>query len=105
VKRIVFITARESEYGFGLAGVTHYTSTPEELEERLREVLDKEDTGIVVLEEQLAKGISEERLRQIDERWHGILLILPSPEEYAGEEDYAQNLIRKAIGYHVRLRL
>ena len=36
----------------------------------------------------------------------GILLVLPSPEKLPAEvEDYAARLIRRAIGYHVRLNV
>lgn len=103
MKRIVFITALESEYGFGLAGVTHYTCKPEELEEKLREEMGRVDVGILVIEERLAKLIPENRIRVMEEGWHGILLVLPSPEGAGGEDDYAERLVRRAIGYHVRL--
>jgi V/A-type H+/Na+-transporting ATPase subunit F len=63
------------------------------------------DVGILVIEEQLAKAIPENRLRVMEEEWHGILLVLPSPEGFGGEEDYAERLVRRAIGYHVRLRI
>ena len=47
-----------------------------------------------------------ERLREIEHAWQGILLVLPSPERPEVEiEDYAVSLIRRAIGYHVRLRV
>ena len=103
MKRIVFITALESEYGFGLAGVTHYTCKPEELEKKLREEMGRVDVGILVIEERLAKVIPENRIRVMEEEWHGILLVLPSPEGAGGEDDYAERLVRRAIGYHVKL--
>jgi V/A-type H+-transporting ATPase subunit F len=38
--------------------------------------------------------------------WAGILLVLPSPEKLPAEvEDYAARMIRRAIGYHVRLNV
>jgi len=105
MKRVVFITAPGSEYGFGLAGVMHYTCKPEELEEKLREEMGRVDVGILVIEEQLAKVIPENLLRVMEEGWHGILLVLPSPEGTGREEDYAESLVRRAIGYHVRLNV
>jgi V/A-type H+-transporting ATPase subunit F len=59
-----------------------------------------------VIDERLIAGIDDVRLREIERTWAGIMIILPSPVAAPGElEDYAAKLIRKAIGYHVRLRL
>jgi V/A-type H+-transporting ATPase subunit F len=42
----------------------------------------------------------------MEKRWYGILLVLPAPERVGVEvEDYAMSLIKRAIGYHVRLKL
>jgi len=106
VKRIVFITAQDAEYGFSLAGIIQSTSRPEDAEAAMKEVITDSATGLVVLDERLMKGITEEKLREIEKVWHGIVLILPAPEK-AGAlvEDYVARLIRRAIGYHVRLQL
>ncbi len=64
------------------------------------------DTGLVIIDERLLKGISTERLREIEQSWQGILLFLPAPERPGVEiEDYAAKLIRRAIGYHVKVKL
>ena len=106
VKKIVFITPQDVQYGFSLSGVTHYIAREEELEGMLIRVLSEIETGIIIIDERLIKGIMEERLREIEYGWQGIVLVLPSPERPRVEvEDYAARLIRRAIGYHVRLRL
>ena len=64
------------------------------------------DNGLVILDERLVAGGVEDRLREREQSWPGILLVLPSPEKLPPEaEDYAARLIRRAIGYHVRLNL
>ena len=65
------------------------------------------DSGVVVIDERLLTGIGEERFREMERRWYGMLIVLPSPEKVGAEgvEDYAQRLIKRAIGYHVRLQL
>lgn len=105
MKKIVFITPRDAEYGFSLAGVTHHVIAGDDAEGYLRKTLEEEDTGLVVMDERLIRGINDERLREMEERWYGVLLVLPAPKK-AGitAEDYALRLIRKAIGYYVRLR-
>jgi hypothetical protein len=52
------------------------------------------------------QGEIEEHLREREQNWNGIMLVLPSPEILPAEaEDYASRLIRRAIGYHVRLNV
>lgn len=105
MKKMVFMTPRDVEFGFQLAGVTHYPVEEAELEETLGRLLS-EETGLVVIDERLLKGMEEQRLRDMEKRWFGLLLVLPAPEKPGLEvEDYALALIRRAIGYHVRLRL
>jgi V/A-type H+-transporting ATPase subunit F len=106
VKRIVVITPVDSEFGFKLTGVSHYVTREKDAESTIRKIIREPDTGLVVVDEKLIKGISEERLKEIEKSWHGILVVLPSPERPEADiEDYAVRLIRRAVGYHVRLRL
>jgi vacuolar-type H+-ATPase subunit F/Vma7 len=105
LKKVVFITPRDVEFGFQLAGVSHYTVEGAELEETLGRLIS-EEAGLVVIDERLLEGMEGQRLRDMEKRWSGLLLVLPAPEKPGLEvEDYALALIRRAIGYHVRLRL
>jgi V/A-type H+-transporting ATPase subunit F len=107
MKKIVFITPAGVEFGFALTGATQHTCAPDQVETLLKQVMAEPDTGIVIIDERLAMTIDEERFREMERRWFGILLVLPAPES-TGEktaEDYALRLIRKAIGYHVRLQV
>ncbi len=106
MKKVIFLTTEDAEFGFRLAGYTHHILKPKEVETRLMNLTRDPDTGLIIIDERLLKGISDERLRKLQERWKGILTILPAPTR--GEErfeDYVQRLIKKAIGYHVRLRI
>ena len=106
MKKIVFITARDAEYGFSLAGITHLAVGEGETGEALDRVMAEPDNGLVIIDERLVKGEVEEQLREREQAWTGILLVLPSPEQLPPEaEDYAARLIRRAIGYHVRLNV
>jgi vacuolar-type H+-ATPase subunit F/Vma7 len=106
VKKIAFITPEDARFGFSLAGIPQNIAGQEEAEERLREIMAQPDTGLIIIDERIIKGIDGEKMREMDEWWHGILLVLPSPVKPAAEvEDYAVRLIRRAIGYHVRLKL
>jgi V/A-type H+-transporting ATPase subunit F len=105
MKRIAFITLDEARPGFALAGVTHHAARPEEAEALLRKVMADPDTGLAVIEERLSAAIDEERFQQMEKRWSGVLLVLPTPAatREKAEEDYVEQLIRRAIGYHLRL--
>ncbi len=104
MKKAVFITTPDAKYGFSLAGVTQLTIHGEGAEALLNEVITQPETGLVVLDERLINSIGEERLQEIEQEWHGILLILPAPERPGvTREDYTAQLMQRVIGYHLRL--
>lgn len=106
MKKIVFITARDAEYGFRLTGLAHHAIDPGEVEGVLDALMDDPDNGLIIVDERLMGSGVEERMRELEGRWNGILLVLPSPAKLPPEvEDYAARLIRRAIGYHVRLNV
>ena len=106
MSRIVIMTPADAEFGFKLTGVSHLTAREEDTEIMIRNITHEPDTGLLVIDEQLIKAVPEDRLKEIEKSWRGILVVLPSPVRPEAEiEDYAVRLIRRAIGYHVRLRI
>jgi vacuolar-type H+-ATPase subunit F/Vma7 len=106
MKKIAFITPPDASYGFGLSGVPQQTVKADEMEDTLQRMMAEPGNGLVIIDERLLQGMTEERLRELEQEWHGILLILPSPvKPPADVEDYAARLIRRAIGYHVRIKM
>ncbi len=111
--KIAFVTPPDAEYGFSLTGVAQAVTVNHETEDLLKKTMEETGNGLVIIDERLLtsgrdnkEGLSEERLREMENHWQGILLVLPSPEKPPAEaEDYAARLIRRAIGYHVRLKL
>lgn len=104
MKQPVFITARDARHGFGIAGARQYAIHAEELRATLQRVMDDPASGVIVVDERLLPGIDPEHFRELEQRWYGILLVLPASENVVPEEeDYAMQLVRKAIGYHVRI--
>ncbi len=106
MKRIAFITLGDARPGFSLAGFLQRTSTIAGFEGTLHEVLADPETRVAVVDERLLAGMTEERFKEVGARWPGVLVVLPAPEQRGAEtgEDYALRIIRKAIGYHVRLQ-
>jgi vacuolar-type H+-ATPase subunit F/Vma7 len=106
VKKIAFITPIDAEFGFRLCGVPQKIAEATDAEDVLTQTMAEFDIGLAVVDERLLTGIPDERLRDLEESWQGIFLVLPSPEKPTPEiEDFAARLIRRAIGYHVRLKL
>jgi len=106
MKKIIFLTPPDAEPGFSLAGILHQAVAPAEARDALFDATADPDAGLVILDERLLEEVDEERLRELEKDWHGIVLVLPSPERPPPEkEDYAARLIRRAIGYHVRLNV
>ena len=104
MKRVAFITPPDARYGFSLGGAVQLVALPGEAEAIVRSALDDPENGVVVVDERLLPEIGDERFRELERRWFGILVVLPSPEAAGEAEDYVLRLIRRAIGYQVRLQ-
>lgn len=106
MKKVAFITPTDAEYGFRLTGAIQHSSEKQDMIDTLRKLMQEPETGIIMIDERLLTPKSEAQLKEIEQTWSGILLVLPSPERPEVEiEDYAVRLMRRAIGYHVRLRV
>ena len=102
---VVFITPEDARYGFSLAGTMQLTVAAEQAEELLRQTIAEADVGVVVIDERLVKAIDAKYFSELEEHWLGLLVTLPAPKRETVEEDYLQRLIKRALGYHVRLQL
>ena len=106
MKKIIFMTPDDARPGFQLAGIDHRIIGADDAGDALQKATADPDTGLIVLDERLLAGLGEDRVRDVEKDWAGIVLVLPSPEKLPPEkEDYAARLIRRAIGYHVRLNV
>jgi V/A-type H+-transporting ATPase subunit F len=106
VKKILVVTPAPSVAGFAMAGVMAREAVPLELPRLIDDAVADTSVGVLAIDERVIGRQVQERIREIERRWHGAVVILPSPSKPAGpEEDYAQRLIRRAIGYQVRVQL
>lgn len=106
MKKISFLTPGDAEFGFGLAGMSQFVCEKDQAEDRMKKIMSEADMGLIIIDERMMNGIDEGKMRETEQRWGGIFLVLPSPVKPAAEiDDYAVRLIRRAIGYHVRLKL
>ncbi|MEA3248046.1 MAG: V-type ATP synthase subunit F [Gemmatimonadota bacterium] len=94
--------------GFRLAGVTSdAVEDAEAAATRLGVVATEPGVGVLLVEQRLLDGIPEPVRREAERRAVPILVPVPSPawgEATGAAEDVILELLRRAIGYRVRLR-
>ena len=101
--KIVFITEKDAEYGFSLAGFRQYECTDSELEQLLDKLTDTDEFGLYVIDERL---INENKLSEMEKNRNMVFVIMPPPAKMITKrEDYAARLLRKTIGYHIKLNI
>ena len=105
MSEVVFLTPEDARYGFSLAGAMQLTVSAQQAEALLRQTMAERNVAVVVIDERLVRAIDAKLFGELEEGWRGLLVTLPAPERATGEEDYLQRLIRRALGYHVRLQL
>lgn len=106
MNKIIFLTPEDVRYGFNLAGVDQIVVTKDEVCAVVEETVADKDTGILAIDERLADVIAEEKIVQIEQHMPGVLIIMPAPAKIeTTDEDYTMRLIRRAIGYHVKLNV
>ncbi len=91
--------------GFALAGVTALPCTsPEEAEARIRELAADGGVGLILLEEDL---IPEDAVARAGRGALPMIVPLPAPSGSrlpGGAAAYVAEILRRAIGYRVRLQ-
>jgi vacuolar-type H+-ATPase subunit F/Vma7 len=104
VRKILFITPPDAGLGFSLAGAAQRTASPEQLLDILHRALQEPEVGLVAVDERLLTEEGRETLQRAEQRFAGVIVVLPAPELPGVEAaDYAMDLIRRAVGYHLRL--
>ena len=105
MNRIVVLTPSDADNGFACGGALQHAVPPGRTAATLQQALEEAGSGVVILDERLVAEIGEELLHEQEERWPGVLVVLPAPGGSGVEEDYATRLIRRAIGYQVKVRI
>lgn len=93
--------------GFALASLPHLLAeTGEEAAAKLAELRERSEVGVVLIEEPLYDAMPEETLRSLASSAVPMVVPFPGPiwRERPAAEEYIVELLRRAIGYRVRLR-
>ena len=105
MKEILFMTVKDSAPGFALTGVRQQSLDPDQALEKIQQAFADPDIGVIVVDNRIMEKIDQVRLRELTERWAGVLVTLPAPAgRRAPPIDELQRLVQRALGYHVRLQ-
>lgn len=104
--RLAILVRPEDARGFQLAGARAAAAAPGEELAALRALLAEPELGVLAVEEELLARLPPRLVRRVRERGLPVLLPFALPRRYgeAGRgREYVAALIRRAIGYAVRL--
>ena len=105
MKEILFLTMADSAPGFALTGVRQQRLKREEVWTALQQAFDDPEVGVVAADTRLLEKLDPVRLRELTDRWPGVLVTLPAPaDKRTPPSDELQRLVQRALGYHVRLQ-
>lgn len=105
MNRIVALTPPDAFNGFACCGAVQQSVTPGHAAEALEHALETAGNSVVILDERLVEEVGEELLHSLEKRWPGVLVVLPAPGRIGAGEDYAMRLIRRAVGYQVKVKI
>jgi V/A-type H+-transporting ATPase subunit F len=104
---LAVVTRPRAGLGFRLAGARVEEVEAAEVAERVRALLADRSLGILAVEEALLGRVPETLLDRAAREGVPVLLPFTFParwEEGGRAEEYVAALVRRAIGYHVRIR-
>lgn len=104
MNRIVALTPVDADNGFACCGAIQHAVVPGRAADALNQALNDAGNGVVILDERLLEEVGEEMLHSLEQRWPGVLVVLPAPGISGAGEDYAMRLIRRAVGYQVKVK-
>jgi vacuolar-type H+-ATPase subunit F/Vma7 len=106
MKKVLVLAPAQSVSGFAIAGVMAREAAATPLLQLLDAAVADSSLGVLAIDERLIDPLAQERIREIERHWRGAVVIVPSPGKPARpEDDYARRLIRRAIGYQVKVQL
>ena len=102
---LLVITPPGSSAGFTLAGVDVVAAADAEAASRALEGLDPR-VGVVIIDERLYRELPEEVRRGFTRTAEPVVIPVPGPDwtEGASAHEYVVDILRRAIGYRVRLQ-
>lgn len=102
------MTGQENAEGFRLAGIdVAVVNSPSEAEKKIGKVLAGQGCGLLLVDDGIYEGIGEGFRKRLDREGLPVIVPLPMERGWGMEErgrEYLLRLIRRSIGYHMRLK-
>ncbi len=103
--KFVAVTDRDTASGFRLAGVDAFEAAgPGDAKNIITALVHKEDTGIIVVNEEYLSLLDEKLRDRLERLTRPIIIPIPSGSKALDRRSYIERLLRKAIGYNVVMR-
>jgi V/A-type H+-transporting ATPase subunit F len=106
--KVIVITNSESTFGFQLAGVDVFKANePSEARKLLIDFINDDQSGIIAIDEDLMEAIDDRLKNKIDKLYRPIVVPIPSKKKIdvgAERAAYVQSLIRRAVGFDIKLK-
>ncbi|OPX74463.1 MAG: V-type ATP synthase subunit F [Methanoregulaceae archaeon PtaU1.Bin059] len=103
--KFVVVTDPDTAPGFRLAGVeVMEVPSPEEAGKLLPALLNKDDTGIIAVNEEYMQTLDEKMTEKIEKSYRPIIIPIPAGQKRMDRTSYIEGLLRRAIGYNIVLR-
>jgi vacuolar-type H+-ATPase subunit F/Vma7 len=106
-RRLVVIAGSDLSTGFALTGVPVFEATDgEDAARRLEQSVDEMNAGVVIIDESLYRDLPDELQRNLRRSTLPVVIPVPGPDWTAEStaHDYIVDILRRAIGYRVRLQ-
>lgn len=106
-QRLVVITSSGLSAGFALAGVPVFEiSNSLDAARKIKSSADEENVGVVIIDELLYRDIPEEARRNLEKSAIPVIIPVPGPDwtMESSAHEYIVEILRRAIGYRVRLQ-
>ena len=105
---LIVITDPDTALGFRLSGVeATEVSAKEEAAERLLALLRSKEPGIVIYNDEYRSGLSEKSRIELEESVSPVFYAIPVCQARGGaepREHYLARLLRRAIGYQLKIK-
>jgi vacuolar-type H+-ATPase subunit F/Vma7 len=107
VGRLVAISGPGLSAGFALAGVPVFETTDSvDAARQIDHLLDEANTSVLIIDESLYEGLPEEVRRNLQRSPFPVVIPVPGPDwtKESTAHEYIVEILRRAIGYRVRLQ-
>lgn len=105
MRRVVAVCPAQTAPGFALAGVeTRAYATAREAAEHLLALLRAADAGVVLVDDAALDALEPSLRRRVEESDLPLAVAIPMGPGRALAREYLERMIRRIIGYQVRLR-